>query len=75
MIRIKTNYNNKTDDMTFDYHCKNSHTLEHAIVIAKLWNEITKRQDEVHEDLDDEKIYKLIQELLEEEREEDKNGE
>lgn len=70
MIRIKTKYNNKTGDMLFDYHCKKSHTLEHAILIAKLWNEITKRQEEVQEGLDDEKIYQLIQEILEQEREE-----
>ena len=75
MIRFKSKYNNKTDDMIFDYHCKHSHTLEHVIVIAKLWNEITKRQDEVHEDLDDDKIYILVKEILEQEREEDKNGE
>jgi hypothetical protein len=75
MIRFKSKYNNKTDDMVFDYRCKKSHTLEHVIVIAKLWNEITKRQDEVHEDLDDNKIYVLVKEILKQEREEDKNGE
>ena len=75
MIRIKSKYNNKTDDMIFDYRCNHSHNLEHVIVIAKLWNEITKRQDEVHEDLDDDKIYMLVKEILEQEREEDKNGE
>ena len=74
MIKLKSDYNYKTDDMTFNYHCKNSHTLEHAIVIAKLWNEITKRQDEVHENLNDEKIYELVKDILKHEREEDKNG-
>ena len=71
MIRIKTEYNNETDDMLFDYKTKNSHTLEHAIVIAKLWNLISKNQPE----LEDFEIFQLVDELLMQEREENKNGE
>lgn len=66
MIRIKTDYNNKTDDMLFDYKTKNSHTLEHAIVIAKLWNLISINDP----NMSDIEIVKLINELLKEEREE-----
>lgn len=71
MIRIKTKYDNETDDMVFDYYTKGSHTLEHAIVIAKLWNLISKNQPGIK----DEEIYILVKDILKQEREEDKNGE
>ena len=66
MIKIKTEYNNETDDMLFDYVTKNSHTMEHAIVIAKLWDLISTNQP----DMSDAEILQLVYNILKQEREE-----
>ena len=65
MIKIKTKID-KENSFTFDYHCKESHTLEHAILIAKLWNMIYENE----RNMNDDDIHKLIKEILKEEREE-----
>lgn len=65
MIKIKAKMDNE-HNFIFDYHCKGSHTLEHAILIAKLWNMISVNQP----NMNDNDIHSLIKEILKEEREE-----
>ncbi len=61
MIKIETSYENNTDDFIYKYDCKNSHTMEHLCLIAKLVKQILKNQKDIDLDI----IFKMVRDILE----------
>ena len=58
MIKIKTVYDNKKNAFACEYATKNTHTMEHICLLARIWLEINK-----NDDISDEDVYKTMSEI------------
>ena len=60
MIKIKTKYDNETDQLTWNYESKKSNTMEHLAVIQNLFDVIIKNDPIL---TDYKKIYEEVKKV------------
>lgn len=60
MIKIKTKYNNETDQFVWNYECEHSHTMEHLAVIQSLFDLIIKNDPDYKSYRD---VYKEVKKV------------